>query len=104
MIELKILLDNVDYDSLADVLVPLVAEKMKESESGGILGGILAKNPSTASSIAHTLLKTMSQEKRDELLVQLVTKYRDKLLEKGREALEKQGVNMELSDLSVKKM
>ncbi len=103
MIELKILVDNIDYDSLADVLVPLVAEKMKEGDKGGILGGILAKNPDTAAAMAHTLLKTMSQEKKDELLIQLAGKYRDKLLEKGRGLLESRGIGMELCDISAKK-
>jgi len=104
MIELKILVDNIDYDSIADMLVPLIAEKMREGEKGGILGGILAKNPSTATSMAHTLLKTMSQDKRDELLLQLGTKYRDKLLQKGRELLDKNGVQMELCDIAIKKV
>ena len=104
MIELKILVDNIDYDSIADMLVPLIAEKMREGEKGGILAGILAKNPSTATSMAHTLLKTMSQDKRDDLLLQLGTKYRDKLLQKGRELLDKNGVQMELCDIAVKKV
>jgi len=104
MIELKILVDNIDYDSIADMLVPLIAEKMREGEKGGILGGILAKNPSTATSMAHTLLKTMSQDKRDDLLLQLGTKYRDKLLQKGRELLDKNGVQMELCDIAIKKV
>ena len=104
MIELKILVDNIDYDSVADLLVPLIAEKMREGDKGGILGGILANNPSTATSMAHTLLKTMSQDKRDDLLLQLGTKYRDKLLQKGRELLDKNGVQMELCDIAVKKV
>ncbi|MBQ2061388.1 MAG: hypothetical protein II458_01810 [Oscillospiraceae bacterium] len=102
MIELKILVDNIDYDSLADVLVPLIAEKMKDGEKGGILGGILAKNPAAATSMAHTLLKTMSQQKRDEMLVQLSAKYRDKLLDKGRDLLDKRGLDLQLYDVSAR--
>ena len=104
MIELKILVDNIDYDSLADVLVPLVTEKMKDGEKGGILGGILAKNPAAATAMAHTLLKTMSQEKKDELLVELAAKHRDKLLGKGRGLLNKRGIRLELCDISAKKL
>ena len=103
MIELKILLDNIDYDSLADVLVPLLTEKMKE-EKGGILSSVLAKNPATATAMAHTLLKTMSQEKKDELLVELAAKHRDKLLGKGRGLLNSRGIKLELCDISAKKL
>ena len=104
MIELKILVDNIDYDSVADLLVPLIADKMKDGDKGGLLGGILAKNPATAKTMAHTLLKTMSQEKRDEMLVQLVTKHREKLLQKGKSALTKKGVKLELCDVAAKKV
>lgn len=102
MIELKILLDNIDYDSLADVLVPLLAEKMKDGEKGGILGSILAGNPEAASTVARTLLKTMSQEKKNELLVQLIGKNRDKLLKKGRSLAASRGLELELCDVAAR--
>ena len=31
MIELKILIDEIDYDSVADFLVPLLVEKLKKT-------------------------------------------------------------------------
>ena len=102
MIELKILVDNINYDSLADVLVPILAEKMKDGDKGGILGSILADHPEAASSMARTLLKTMSQEKKNELLVQLVGKNRDTLLKKGRGLLSRRGVELELCDVAAR--
>ena len=38
MIELKILLDEVDYRSLSEVLIPALAESM--AKDGSVLGGI----------------------------------------------------------------
>lgn len=102
MIELKILVDEIDYDSLVDVLVPALAGKL--GDKGGILGSILAKNPDTAASMAHTLLKTMSQEKRDDMLVQLLGKYREKVLSAGRSAAAKKGIGIQLCDISAKKI
>ena len=32
MIELKILIDEIDYDSVADFLVPLLVEKLKKED------------------------------------------------------------------------
>ncbi|MBE6990597.1 MAG: hypothetical protein E7426_07635 [Ruminococcaceae bacterium] len=103
MIEVKILLDNINYDSLADVLVPLVAGHLG-GEKGGVLGEVLAKNPDTAAAMARTLLRTMSQEKKDEMVVQLMGKHRDKLLQAGRSALSKHGIGAELCDLSARKV
>ena len=93
MIELKILIDDVDYDSVAELLIPLLAESMGREQKGSILGGVLAR----------TLLHTMTQDKRDELLVQLVNKNRDKLLEKGRKAAEEKGVGVRLCDVTARK-
>ena len=81
MIELKILLDEVDYRSLSEVLIPALAESM--AKDGGVLGGMLSQNKELAASMARTVLDKMPQEKKDELLVQLPNRNRDKLLEKG---------------------
>ena len=80
MLELRILVDDIDYDSIAEYLIPAVTEKLRREEKGGILGNVLAGNPDVAASVARTVLGTMSQEQKDQLLVQLVTKNREKLL------------------------
>ena len=100
MLELKILIDDVDYNSLTELLVPLLAEKLEKDGRGGILGGILAM----AVGMARTLLNTMPQEKKDELVVQLLTRNRDKLLQKGRELAAKNGVRLQLCDIAAKKI
>ena len=87
MLELRILVDDIDYDSIAEYLIPAVAEKLRREEKGGILGNVLAGNPDMAASVARTVLGTMSQEQKDQLLVQLVTKNREKLLDKGNQAV-----------------
>ena len=91
MLELRILVDDIDYDSIAEYLIPAVAEKLRREEKGGILGNVLAGNPDMAASVARTVLGTMSQEQKDQLLVQLVTKNREKLLDKGNQAVRSRG-------------
>mgnify|MGYP004464372201 CR=1 FL=1 len=98
MIELKLLVDEVDYDSLAETLLPLVQDKLRDS------GGMLSGSPEMAAAMARTALRAMSQEKKDELLVQLVTKNRDKLLQKGGELAEKNGIKLHLYDVSARRI
>ena len=43
------------------------------------------------------------QEKKDELLVQLLNRNRDKLLEKGRTLAAENGVRLQLCDVSARK-
>ena len=54
MIELKVLLDEVDYRSLSEVLIPALAESM--AKDGGVLGGMLSQNKELAASMARTVL------------------------------------------------
>ena len=103
MLELKILIDELDYDSIAEFLLPALAESMAREQKGGVLGGVLANNPEMLTSMARKLLGTMSQEKRDELLVQLINKNRDKLLEKGTRAAGEKGIRVRLCDLTARK-
>ena len=102
MIELKLLVDEVDYDSLAEMLLPLVQDKLRDS--GGMLGGMLSGSPEMAAAMARRALRAMSQEKKDELLVQLVMKNRGTLLQKGGELAEKNGNKLHLYDVSARKI
>ena len=84
MIELKILVDDIDYNSLTELLVPLLAEKLEKEGKGGILGGVLSGNRGMAVSMARTLLNTM--------------------LQKGRALAAKNGIRLQLCDVAAKKI
>ena len=75
-----------------------------EQIEGGILGSVLAGNPDMAAGMARTLLGAMSQEQKDRLLVQLVTKNREKLLDKGNRAARDKGIGVQLCDVAVQKL
>ena len=75
-----------------------------EQIEGGILGSVLAENPDMAAGMARTLLGAMSQEQKDRLLVQLVTKNREKLLDKGNRAARDKGIGVQLCDGAVQKL
>ena len=99
MIELKILIDEIDYDSVADFLVPLLVEKLKKEDRTGLFGSVLSGNSAMASNMARGLLEKLPQ-----LVVQLLTKNRDKLLETGRTAAAKNGIRLQICDVSAKKI
>ncbi len=80
---------------------PALAESM--AKDGGVLGGMLSQNKELAASMARTVLDKMPQEKKDELLVQLLNRNRDKLLEKGRTLAAENGVRLQLCDVSARK-
>ncbi len=97
MIELRITLDEIDYDCLAEYLVPFVAEKM--GDKGG-MGGLLSRSPAAMSMMVKTTLKTMDQKKRDELMLKLLTEHKDKVLQKLNGSIRKRVSGVRLSDIA----
>ena len=81
-----------------------VVDYLEKDGKGGILGGVLSGNRNMAVSVARTLLNTMPQAKKDELVVQLINKNRDKLLQKGGALAAKNGVRLQLCDVAAKKI
>ena len=101
MLEVKILLDEIDYDALVDWIAPMAAEKMEEK--GGVLG-LLGRNREGLTGVARQLLKTMSQEKRDEFLLQLLEEKKDLIIRKANEKSQSERLGVRAIDLTVKKL
>lgn len=101
MIELRVLIDEIDYDSLVERLLPLAAEKLEEK--GGFLA-MLGRNREGMSGVARQLLKSMSQEKRDEFLLQLLQDKRALLLRKANEKAAEKGIGIKVLDLSAQRI
>lgn len=89
------------YEACVDVLAHMTLEQGSRDKYRLELGGI---NRNMAVSMARTLLNTMPQAKKDELVVQLINKNRDKLLQKGRALAAKNGVRLQLCDVAAKKI
>lgn len=101
MLEIRAVIDDLDYDSLADFLVPILAEKLEEK---GGFRALIAKNKDALSGVAKQLLSSMSQEKKDELLLQLLCEKKGLLLAKANDAVAHRGIRAKVLDLEVKKI
>ena len=101
MIEVRLVLDEIDYDLLAERLLPLAADKMEEK--GGVLG-LLGRNRDGLGSVARHLLKTMSQDKRDELLLQLLSEKKQTILAKANQKAAEEKLGVKVLDASVRKI
>ena len=101
MIEVRILLDDIDYDALAELLLPLIAEKLEEK--GGFMA-LLGRNKDGMAGVARHLLKTMSQEKRDEFLLQLLQEKKPLVLKKANEKATQLRTGVRIADISANKV
>lgn len=79
MIEVRITLDEIDYNELAEVLVPYIAEHMEKK--GGV-AGLLGRKPGAMTLMARQALKTMSQKKKDEYVLKMLSDHKSTVLKK----------------------
>ena len=101
MIEVRALIDELDYNSLADFLLPIIAEKLEEK---GGFSALIAKNKDMLSGFAKQMLDSMSQEKKDELLLQLLQEKKGLLLQKANSKARQEGIGVKILDIEVKKV
>ena len=101
MIEVKLLVDCIDYDSVVDLLMPVVGDKLQAK--GGIVGKIGGKKEKLTK-MAHKLLGKVSQEKKDQTIVDLATKKQAMIIEKVSAGAAKKGIGVQICDISVRKI
>ncbi|MBQ0037078.1 MAG: hypothetical protein KBS74_00210 [Clostridiales bacterium] len=101
MIEVRILVDSVDYDSVAELLVPMVAENLEAK--GGLMGKLVGSKKEFAANTARKVLGKMSQDKKNELVVDLINKKRNLLKSKIGEAMANKGIKAKICSISAKK-
>ena len=98
MIEITLKVDRVDYDALAELLLPALLGQMEQNS----LGRIFVRSPEAAQGAATKLLARLSQEKKDELLAKYLNQNRDKAEKALEEMAGRSGVSLRVCDISAK--
>lgn len=101
MIEVRMLIDSIDYDSVAEMLVPLLAENLEQK--GGLMGKLAGSKKEFVTNAARKMLGKMSQEKKDEMVVDLLNKKHEMLIEKLSDLATSKGVKAKIRSISVNK-
>lgn len=98
MIELTIKVEHIDYNDLAELLLPLLTDQLPKDG----LAGRLLRSPEKAQGLVKELLNRMPQSQKDELLAKYINQNSGKAMEKLEEMAAKNGVSMKLRDVSAK--
>lgn len=98
MIELTVKVDYVNYNDLADLLLPMVEDKLPKDG----LAGRLLKDPARAEALVKELLNRMSQKQKDELLIKYINQNSIKAMRTLEDMAAKNGVSMRLGDIRAK--
>lgn len=102
MLEVKILISDLDYDGVVELAAPLVAEKL--SQKGGLMGRLAGSIDGLKKLIYNKYLVGKTQEERDQLAAELVTKNQKLLMEKATELAEKNGIRIQVREISLRKL
>lgn len=98
MIKLELTLDNIDYNALIDVLLPTMMDKLAVSDDPKLR--MVAKFPPAMASAA---LKSLPEEKKEEITVVLLDKYKWKLVSGLYSLTGQYGISADVTDVKVKR-
>lgn len=99
MIELNLLIDDIDYEALAERFMPLILEKADPSDMEPWARLLLLSSGINAGTISK-ILSRLPKEKKDELAVHYINKNRDKIIELLTDMAGAKGLKADIKDVS----
>ena len=100
MIELTIKVDSVNYSDLAELLLPMLSDRLPKD---GLVGRLM-NSPERTEKLVKEILSRMSQDQKDELLVKYINQNSTKAMGKLEDMAARNGVSMKLGKISAKKL
>lgn len=101
MIEIRAVIDDIDYDLLTEFLLPIIAEKLEEK---GGFRALIAKNKDALSTFAKQMITSMPQEMKDEFLLQLLDEKKSIVLDKANNKARKHEIGVRILDIDARKI
>lgn len=99
--EIRINIDNIDYDALADRMMPMLIEQMANDKDDVVTRLMLLSQGFTESTV-KMILSRMSQQKKDELLAKLINKNKSKIMGLFTDMAAGQGIRLTVTDVEAK--
>ena len=91
-------INDLDYGSVVAALLPMVHEKL-EKEDGSVTTKILSKLTAVSPSIAKKMVNLLPKETQNEIVVLLINKNKDKILDLVTKLAEKKDVSLQIGNL-----
>lgn len=97
MIKLELELTDLNYDAMLETLLPRMTEQLRNS--GNPVGMLLSNG--MGAGMAKKILSTMSQQQKDQLIVDMLNANKGKLITKAEELAAQNGIQGRVSSLKV---
>ena len=99
MIEIKMTVDDVDYEEILETLYPLLEERLYNKIENPLLAGLLSKMKGLPMVTLKAMLKTLPQKTKDELVVLCLNYYKENIVRMLTDTLERHGIPLNIQDM-----
>lgn len=104
MLELKLQIKDLDYNSLTELILPKVMEKKAEKEDGGLFSSILKKTKGVATGATKAALGVMSQDMKEDLTASILMYYREDIVKALYQLATENNVKVEIGEIEITKL
>ena len=101
MIEIKIKMINFNYEAAIEEYLPIITQKIANNEDAGFLAKMVDKNSSLSAKVAIAALSVLPQNKKDEIAVAIIEKYKDELEKNLIDFAANKGLSFQLEDIQI---
>lgn len=95
MIHIELTVDDLDYDMLIDRFLPIITEKLQQSNNPVAM---LISNGMPVS-MAKSIVKQLPQDKKDQLAADLINQFSNKIECGAEKAASQNGIRVSVHDL-----
>ena len=99
MIEIKMTVDDVDYEEILETLYPLLEARLYNKIENPLLAGLLSKMKGLPMVTIKAMLKTLPQKTKDELVVLCLNYYKENIVRMLTDTLERHGIPLNIQDM-----
>ncbi len=97
--EIRIIVDEINYSDVVTKCLPLVRDKLKDKD--GTLPKVISGLANLPPSMAAAMLEALPQETKDEVAALLINKNKERLIAKAEEYAAKNDIALKISDLII---
>lgn len=101
MIKLEVEIDNIDYEKNITNLMPLLIDILNRNKISSKAISILTNNSELAEKMAKAAIREIPEDKRDELLADILTEYKQEIIDAVNRAILKYYIKAELKDIGI---
>lgn len=101
MIKLEVEIDNIDYEQNITNLMPLLMDILDKNKITNKAIAILTENSELAEKMVKAAIREIPEDKRDELLADILTEYKQEIINTANRAILKYYIKAELKEIEI---